>query len=273
MAAGHGVDGSNPAAVAELGPGDSFGTGLAALLCGAERYTALDAAQYANASGNVRIFDELVELFRAHAPIRRGGEFAEVKPQLDDYAFPHDLLDAARMERALRPERLQRIRRAILGEHDDPRVPIIRYCAPWQDANVIEPASQDLVFSQAVLEHVDALPEAYAAMRTWLKPRGCLSHQIDFKSHGFARTWDGHWRYPDLAWRLVRGPESWFINRAPYSTHQRLLAESGFRIVHEQRARSEPSYGRGALARRFRDIPDADRETSGVYVLAVRADA
>lgn len=272
MAASRGLD-TNPAAVAELGPGDSFGTGFAALLCGAERYTALDAAPYANPQKNARIFDELVALFSARAPIASQGEYREVKPQLEDYAFPHHVLGMARMERALQPERLARIRRAILGEHDDPRAPIIRYRAPWQDAGVIEPASQDLVFSQAVFEHIDALPEAYAAMRAWLKPGGYVSHQIDFKSHGYASTWDGHWRYGDFLWRLVRGQESWFINRQPYSTHQRLLLENGFRIVHEQRARSVPSYGRGALARRFRGMPDADRETSGVYLLAVRGRA
>src|SRR5262245_18821108 len=111
MASSQGLD-ANPAAVAELGPGDSFGTGLAALLCGAERYTALDAAQYANPVANARVFEKLVELFRARAPIAGGGEYAEVKPQLDDYAFPHWLLDAARIERALEPGRLDRIRRA-----------------------------------------------------------------------------------------------------------------------------------------------------------------
>jgi SAM-dependent methyltransferase len=270
MAAGCRLD-TNPAAVAELGPGDSFGTGLAALLCGAQRYTALDAAPYANPQANAKIFDELVELFRARAPISNRDEYREVKPRLADHAFPHQVLDGARMERALRPERLERIRREILGEHADPRSPMIRYRAPWQDAGVIEPASQDLVFSQAVLEHIDALPEAYTAMRAWLKPGGYLSHQIDFKSHGYAPTWDGHWRYGDFAWRLVRGPEAWFINRQPYSTHQSLLAASGFRIVHEQRARSAPSCERGALARRFRGMPEADRETSGAYILAVRA--
>src|SRR5258706_3674788 len=237
MAAGCRLD-SNPAAVAELGPGDSLGTGLAALLCGAQRYTALDAAPYANPQANAKIFDELVELFRARAPIPNRDEYLAVKPRLEDYAFPHHVLGVARLERALRPERLERIRGAILGEHADPRTPMIRYRAPWQEANVIEPASQDLGFSQAVLEHVDALREAYAAMRAWLKPGGYLSHQIDFKSHGYAPTWDGHWRYGDFVWRLVRGPASWFINRQPYSAHQRLLAASGFRIVHEQRARS-----------------------------------
>ncbi len=272
MAARSGLD-TNPAAVAELGPGDSFGAGLAALLCGAQRYTALDAAQYANPQANAKVFDELVELFRARAPISNRDEYREVKPRLEDYAFPHQVLGVARMERALRPERLERIRREILGEPADPRAPMIRYRAPWQDESVIEPASQDLVFSQAVLEHVDALREAYAAMRAWLKPGGYLSHQIDFKSHGYAPTWDGHWRYGDFVWRLVRGPASWFINRQPYSAHQRLLAASGFRIVHEQRARSVPSFARGALARRFRGMPEADRETSGVYILAVPARA
>jgi SAM-dependent methyltransferase len=272
MAAGCRLD-TEPAAVAELGPGDSFGTGLAALLCGAQRYTALDAAPYANPRANAKIFDELVELFRARAPIPNQDEYHAVKPRLEDYAFPHHVLGVARMEQALRPERLERIRRAILGEHADPRAPVVCYRAPWQDAQVIEPASQDLVFSQAVLEHVDALREAYAAMRAWLKPGGYLSHQIDFKSHGYAPTWDGHWRYGDFVWRLVRGPASWFINRQPYSAHRSLLAASGFRIVHEQRARSVPSFARGALARRFRAMPEADRETSGAYLLAVPARA
>ena len=269
MAAKHGCD-TNPGAVAELGPGDSLGTGLAALLCGAQRYTALDAAAYANPGANVAIFDELVELLRARAPIPSGERYGKVKPPLDDYHFPHHILGEERLQRSLDAQRVARIRRAVLGEDD---AGLIRYRAPWQDAGVIEPATQDMVFSQAVLEHIDALPEAYAAMRAWLKPTGYLSHQIDFKSHGYTSTWDGHWSYGDFAWRLVRGSAAWFINREPYSTHQRLLAQNGFRIVHEQRTRKTPSFRRGALARRFRAMPEADRETSGVYLLAVPAGA
>ena len=269
MAAKHGCD-TDPGAVAELGPGDTLGTGLAALLCGAQRYTALDAAAYANPRANVAIFDELVELLRARAPIPSGEAYRNVKPPLDEYAFPHHILGQERLERSLDSHRVARIRRAVLGEDD---AGLIRYRAPWQDAGVIEPATQDMVFSQAVLEHVDALPQAYAAMRAWLKPTGYLSHQIDFKSHGYAATWDGHWRYGDFAWRLVRGAEAWFINREPYSTHQRLLAANGFCVVHEQRTHSTPSFGHGALARRFSAMPEADRETSGVYFLAAPARA
>jgi hypothetical protein len=54
----------------ELGPGDSLGTGLAALLSGVQRYIALDALQYGSSERNLAIFEELVALFRAQHPFR-----------------------------------------------------------------------------------------------------------------------------------------------------------------------------------------------------------
>src|SRR5262245_35644000 len=52
-----------PHTVAELGPGDSIGIGLAALLCGAEKYYALDVVRYSDLRTNLAIFDRLVQLF------------------------------------------------------------------------------------------------------------------------------------------------------------------------------------------------------------------
>jgi len=263
MAGRHGLN-VDPADVAELGPGDSIGAGLAALLCGAERYTAMDAVSYAKAPSNAAILDELVELFSARVPITQGDE---MKPSLDDHAFPHHILTAERLRLSLAPERVARIRRAVLG--DDP-AGMIRYLAPWRDAAAVAAGSQDLVFSQAVLEHVDELAEAYRAMRAWLKPGGYISHQIDFKSHGYTDAWDGHWRCGDLHWALLRGAAGWFINRQPYSQHLKLLREAGFCLVHQQTVKRSPSCERRSLARRFREMAEADRETSGAYVLAVQ---
>jgi SAM-dependent methyltransferase len=262
MAARHGLD-VDPADVAELGPGDSIGAGLAALLCGAERYTAMDAVSYAKAPSNAAILDELVELFRARSPIPDG---AQVKPSLPDYAFPHHILTEERLRRSLAPERVARIRRAVLDEEP---AGMIRYLAPWRDAAAVAAGSQDMVFSQAVLEHVDELAEAYRAMRAWLKPGGYISHQIDFKSHGYTDTWDGHWRCGDLRWALLRGRAGWFINRQPYSRHLELLRQAGFSVLYQQTVKSSPSYDRRSLARRFRAMAEDDRETSGAYVLAV----
>jgi SAM-dependent methyltransferase len=264
MAAAAGLD-TDPQTIAELGPGDSIGAGLAGLLCGAERYSALDVVQHANPVSNVVIFDELVELLRSRADIPGGGEFPDVGPRLGDYRFPARILTEARLQRALHPNRVARLRDAVLGE--DPGG-LIGYRVPWLDASVIERGSQDVVFSQAVLEHVDALPQAYRAMRDWLKPGGYVSHQIDFKCHDLADTWDGHWRYGDLRWNLLRGPAVWFINRQPYSEHVRLLRETGFRVLAEQPVTRKPSFERRSLARRFREMPEADRSISGAYVLA-----
>jgi len=265
MAAKHGLN-TDPKGVAELGPGDSIGSGLAALLCGAERYSALDVVSHANPGSNATVFDDLVELFERHAEIPDANEFPRIGPRLQDYRFPVHILTEERMRRALEPGRLMRIRDAVLSE--DP-AGIVRYRAPWQDDAVIEPASQDVVFSQAVLEHVDALPEAYRAMHAWLRPGGWASHQIDFKSHGWADAWDGHWRYGDLRWKLLRGRASWFINRQPYSEHAKLMGATGFHVLDAQPVVTAPTYNRRSLARRFRGMSEEDRRTSGAYLLAV----
>ena len=68
--------------VAELGPGDSIGIGLAALLSGATHYVGLDTYPYAGGTANLAIFEELIQLFRARTPIPDAQEFPEVWPVL-----------------------------------------------------------------------------------------------------------------------------------------------------------------------------------------------
>ncbi len=66
------------------------------------------------------------------------------------------------------------------------------YFAPWNDPSVIQGHSIDLIYSQAVLEHVTDMTGVYEAMHRWLKPDGVMSHQIDYRCHGKADTWNGH---------------------------------------------------------------------------------
>ena len=127
-----------------------------------------------------------------------------------------------------------------------------------------------MLYSQAVLEHVDDLPGTYRAMRLWLKPDGLASHQIDFRCHNTAREWNGHWKYSDLTWRLIRGQHSYLLNREAFSTHTRLLAEHGFEIVGSQAARSESPIAKTDLARRFRHLSDEDLTTSSALIQAIK---
>jgi hypothetical protein len=66
--------------VVELGPGDSLGTGLAALASGVERYVALDAVRYADRARNLQILEELIALFRSRTSIPDQLEFPLIQP-------------------------------------------------------------------------------------------------------------------------------------------------------------------------------------------------
>ena len=266
------VNGLNPfpRAVAELGPGDSLGIGLAALLSGGERYFAFDVVATATAKRNLKVFDQLVGLFAGKTDIPGDAEFPKVKPHLEGYDFPADVLDADRMRRALEQGRLQRIRRSITepGGADS----MIQYRVPWHDVGVIEPHSLDMIFSQAVLEHVDDLENAYRAMRMWLKPEGYISHQIDFKSHDTADQWNGHWAYSDRTWKLIRAKRPYLLNREPHSAHIAILEKEGFEVVCDQVVKTESQLARSRLAPRFRSMSDEDLTISGAFIQAkVRA--
>ena len=150
---------------------------------------------------------------------------------------------------------------------------MIDYRTRWFDDRAIERGSVDLLVSQAVLEHIDDLPSTYRAMRLWLKPDGFISHDVDFRAHSTARFWNGHWKYSDLVWRMIRGRRSYLLNREPYSTHLRLLAENGFLAVGGQTTTAPPIIARDRLAPRFRQLTDQDLTTPTAVIQAVPAQA
>ncbi len=256
-----------PCVVAELGPGYSLGAGMAALLSGAEQYYAVDVVGYAGNKKNLKLFDELVELFQARADIPDAAEFPHLKPALDSYAFPKDLLSDAHLAQTLDEQRVADLRASVL-KTDAPDSPM-RYVFPWTDASILEKDSLDMIFSQAVLEHVDELEAAYRALANWLKPTGFMTHTIDFKCHNTAKKWNGHWAIADWQWRLMRGGRPYLLNRQPHSAHLRLLHESGFRIRLDQRFFSKEGIDRKDLTARFQHLTDEDLKTQGAFILSV----
>ena len=253
-----------PPVVAELGPGDSLGIGLAALLSGVDLYYGLDVVNYAAHQRNISIFNELVELFRQRAPIPGGSEFPQIKPYLDSHDFPLRILTEDRLRVALAEDRITQIRHSLA--HPNVKDALIKYVVPWYSVDAIQRASVDMIFSQAVLEHVDDLPGTYQAMAAWLKPNGFMSHQIDFRCHGTAGEWNGHWTYSDWYWRLMRGKRAYLINRQPYSTHTRLLQETGFKVVGVKKVETPSKIGPEKLASRFRNMSYTDLTISGAFI-------
>ena len=267
MADQHGLA-TVPRSIVELGPGDSIGIGLMALLTGAEQYYALDVVRHTSTETNLVVFDELVKLLMIQAPIPSGGEFTEILPKLDDYRFPAKILGEARLTQALAPERLKSLRNHLAGNLTaDP----ICYLAPMGRMNEIPVNSVDLIISQAVMEHVDQLEEIYAECFRILKPGGVMSHQIDLRCHDTAHEWNGHWKYSELTWCLMRGGLPWFINRQPCSFHIGLTKRVGFTIQAEIKQSGSPGISRKHLGRCFKTLSESDLLTAGVFILANKA--
>jgi hypothetical protein len=258
----------NPKIVAELGPGDSLGIGLSALISGCDKYFAFDVVEHANVERNLKIFDEIVELFRKMENIPDANEFPKVKPYLESYDFPKDILNNDRLATSLEKKRIDRIRNSIADFNANNSM--IKYKVPWDGDSSLEKNSIDMIYSQAVLEHVDYLCEAYKSMRLWLKPSGYISHQIDFKCHGTADEWNGHWGYSDFVWKLIRGGRAYLLNREPHSTHISILSAEGYKIVCDMKFKSDSRLTLDDLAIKFKDISNDDLTTSGAFIQAVK---
>ncbi len=259
-----------PDTVAELGPGDSIGIGLAAMLSGANNYFALDVVEYSDIDSNIKIFDELVDLFRRRAAGPKNG-WPDYKKYLDKNCFPSHILTADSLEKSLSEERLTGIRNAISRQEHSTKNVTIKYMVPWSDISVIDKDSVDVIISHSVLEHVVDVPGTYKALYSWLKPGGFMSHQIDFTSHGLSDKWNGYRAYSELLWKIIVGKQTYLINREPYSTHLRLLNENSFDIVcNLKRYRQEQGILRSQLSSYWKDISDDDLACSGTFIQACK---
>jgi hypothetical protein len=251
---------------AELGPGNSLGTGIAALLSGVDHYYALDVANYSDT--RVELVDAIAELYRRRADIPGPTEFPELSPKLDSYEFPHDIFANSDLDASLTPERLGQVRNAIAQPGTRQGEILVRYFAPWHESSVIQPASVDVAFSQAVMEHVNDIEPTYRALSSWVREGGYMSHQIDFRSHGLATDWNGHWSYGDWLFRIARGRRPYLLNRQPMSAHVEAIRNSEFEILNLIPIRKGKGITRDQLAPGFRGMSDEDLSTSGLFVVA-----
>ena len=258
---------SLPKTLAELGPGDSIGTGLAAMLSGVDRYFALDVVRFANPTANLRIFDELVELFRRRTSRPQKG-WPDFDEHLDEHLFPSHILTEDLLASALSAERVARIREALIHpEISQPGVQI-RYMVPWYDQHVIENGSVDVVLSHCALEHVSDVELTYHVLNQWMAPGGRMTHQVDFASHGLSAQWNGHRAFPELLWKLMEGRRSYFINRLPCSAHIASMERNQFKIVCLLKNYQPGSISRSQLSSRWKDISDDDLHCSGAFIQA-----
>ncbi len=206
--------------IAEIGPGDSFGIGMAGIYTGASRYYAMDAISHANVEGNRKINNDLLQSFTTKAKITGT---AMTYPVLDSYAFPSYL----QYDDAYYQKRHNLIDQALTGKDNTVKM---EYIVPWVPETNIQVDDVDLVISQAVMEHVSDLEFAYSSMYKILRKGGVISHQIDFTAHETSDEWNGHFYISEPIWAIMAHGRKYPINRYPVSAHIDCIKKQGFHI-------------------------------------------
>ena len=249
-----------PNVVAELGPGDSLGVGIMALLLGSNKYIACDVVEFSNVKKNLIILEKLLVILRNREPIPDDIEFPRVIPKLDDYSFPHDIYSDDYLKLCLSDERVEKIKASISSQNM-----MIKYNHAWTKDHGIYKRNIDMVISQAVLEHVDDLKSVYEIQKNWLNNKGFISHSIDFKSHGYSSTWDGHWKISNWRWFLLRGNRPYMINREPLSKHISIIKQNNFNLIKIENYLKDSNFS----TKKFRKkISESDKNVSDSFIQA-----
>ena len=253
--------------IAEIGNSSSIGVGLVALLTGVKSYSALEVVKYQLTQKSLNMFEDLIRLFRNRENIPDNNEFPRINIQLDSYKFPKRILTEKKLSVLLSENRLNQIRKAILNYEKNS---IINYYVPWEYSLNNIRGSFDLVFSRAVMEHIADYPATYSKLKTCLKPRGFMLHDIEYHNHGIGTHWNSHWCYSNLLWELIKGKRFFIINRSTHSMHLDTLKNLGFQLLSDQRKINKSSINRNCLAKRFKSISDVDMNSYGGWVLAIK---
>jgi SAM-dependent methyltransferase len=212
--------------LAEIGPGDSLGIGMAAMYTGVEHYYAFDVIKHANGEMNKTINSELLTFFLNKKDIPSGTyQFRNTNPVLKDYAFPLSIINSDKSDFENRYHFIEKNIQNLESESSN-----IKYVVPWMGEKQTQVKEIDLIISQAVMEHVDDLEFAYVEMFRWLKKGGIMSHQIDFKAHEMTKEWDGHFYIKSGLWNILAHGRKYPMNRLPFSSHINAIQKAGFTI-------------------------------------------
>ena len=241
------------------------------MLLGAKKYYAFDVVKFANVKKNLKIFYELVDLLKRRESIPDQNEFPKVNPFLNNYDLPYNIHTNEFIDACLSKERIQKIEYSIINQNKKEDSQIFYYNDEDISKSKVKKNSIDLIFSQATMEHIDDISNQYKLMKYLLKPEGLISNSIDFRSHGYASSWDKHWEYSDLHWKLLRGKRPYLINRLPLSKHLELMEINNFKIIVNQVIKAESNIKHQHLNKNFINFKKYDFTASVSYILGKKS--
>lgn len=216
--------------ILELGPGDSIATAVVAASHGATAIL-VDSGKYV--SEDINLYKSLAEDLRKHG------------------LSPPDLSEARNIAEILALCRAS------------------YHTAGLASLKTITQDSVDLIFSQAVLEHVrehEFLPTMVECKRV-LRDGGVASHRVDLKDHLAGGL--NNLRFSKKVWESnIFVCSGFYTNRIRFSRMIRLMKEAGFQIAFSQADRwGDIPIARGKLAKEFVQESDDDLLIKGFDVV------
>jgi hypothetical protein len=251
--------------VAEIGPGDSIGIGLSSIYTGTSEYYAFDVIKHASLQKNISINKDLLTNFLNRKDIPHSSKQRNTSPALNDYSFPGKIL---MFNDEFYENKFNQIDRVLNGL--DSQEVKIEYIVPWMNTSRSNLKNIDLIFSQAVMEHVDDIEFAYSEMYKWLKPGGVISHQIDFKAHEMTKEWSGHWYIEDTLWNILSHGRKYPMNRLPFSSHIKIIEKTGFEIKFVKKVQKENIFKNRTPKVSGIKFTAEDLVTSGALIQAIK---
>jgi SAM-dependent methyltransferase len=137
----------------------------------------------------------------------------------------------------------------------------------------LDNCSVDMVFSNAVLEHVHDVRKAISEMGRVTKPDGFGIHEIDLRDHFFQATPLRLLRYPDWLWNLMTWNRPGYTNRFLLTDYLEIFKASGFLIKKLASTREYEGELSGLkMARKFKGYSYNEMKTLAFWVLLQKED-
>lgn len=260
-----------PRAMAEIGPGDSLGVGIAALLSGVSTYHAFDVMFVDSPDADVAMVPTLAAIM-AGGTLRPKKGWPDYDHLLEGGSLPPEILarlpSRASLTANLIAEIVSKLKEPVDSSEGLKRS--WRTGEPPGGTNGMD-GSYDFLMSHSVLEYVSDLDSCFARCRSMLRSGGWMSHQIDLTSLGITTHWNGHLAYPDRLWRIACGRRRFVPNRKLASDYIRSAEANGFHVVKTFVLESERLPTNVAPSPQFKERTPQDLSTRGLFVIAQKA--
>ena len=263
---------AKPGTFLEVGPGDSVGTGMCAILSGFEQYIAVDVLNHVQWEVSAEHIAALANVFRDRSPLPANEAIDHVLPPLNDRSIP----ERWPWESGVRADATEIMRRAAAIRESvatKGSTGVLSFRSPWS-RTMVETNSVDWVFSHVALQDMAAtdqepvLQEALATFHSWMRPGALMTHQIDLSCPG-GSPWNHHWAWSKLDWKLIRGKRPYYVNGLPLSRYLELMGDLGFdtRVAH---VLDVPGLTSEQVASSHQGLPKQDYSAAAAFVIATK---